>query len=128
MNWPRVIATMQALAERFEVAGCALVEPESGWVWHACGRVAASADVWESAVDYWRLHDRHRSRYATLGELAAVVLYHRLGALAILPCSADPHLHMVCVAGPGRMDWVAWQRAVRDLARSLTPEAGSVMP
>ena len=123
MNWPQVIATMQTLAERFEISGCALVEPESGWVWHACRQAAQSADVWESAVDYWRLHDRHRDHYARIGDLAAVVLYHRLGALAILPCSDEPRLHMICLAEHGRMDWKAWQRAVRELAVLLTAEA-----
>ena len=126
MNWPAVVTAMQALAERFQVAGCALVEPESGWVWHACGPQAQSDDVWESAVDYWRLHDRHRHSYAQIGELAAVVLYHRLGALAILPCSDAPRLHMICLAEHGRMDWIAWQRAVRGLADLLTTDAARV--
>ena len=118
MNWAKAQSMMAALAERFDIAGCALVEPESGWVWHSCGPTADASEVWETAVEYWRLHDRLPDGAGALGDLAAMVLYHRRGALAILPCSARPRLHMVCLS-KGSMDWIAWQRGVRDVARQL---------
>lgn len=120
MNWPPTLVAMDALAERFQIAGCALVDPTSGWVWHATGKRPQAPEVWEAAIDYWRLHDRHRGRFEGLGDLAALVLYHRHGALALLPCCNDPPLHMVCLADRGRVDWVAWQRAVRQLGELLS--------
>jgi hypothetical protein len=119
MNWPRIVAMMQELSERFEIAGCALVDPATGWIWHSCGDRPQGPEIWEAAVDYWRLHDRQRVTFGAIGDLAAVVLYHRRGALAVLPCCAEPRLHMVCLAEHGRVDWMAWQRAVREIGELL---------
>lgn len=115
MNAGRIAAGLDRMAAQEGIRACALVEGDTGLVWHATA-AAAGADVWEAAADYWRLHRRQRQRFKGLGELHAVVMYHRHETLAVLPCTREPDLLVVCVAAHGCVDWIRWQAEVRALA------------
>jgi len=102
------------------VSACALVDATSGLVWHRCGEQPAENELlWEAAIDYWRLHERQSSHFASLGELGAAVMYHHEGVLAILPCRQDTGLLVVCRASHKDVDWRGWQKRVRQLAACL---------
>lgn len=117
---PRTVAReLDAMAAQAGIVGCALVDPDTGLIWHASGRVADADRTWEAAVDYWRLHGRQRSHFSALGDLAAAVLYHRGGILAIFPCCDDPALLLVSVGEHRGVDWIRWQRATRALGVRL---------
>lgn len=117
---PRVVAdALDAMAARPGIVGCALVDPATGLVWQASGRVAVAEPTWEAAVDYWRLHGRQRSHFEALGELAAAVMYHRGGVLAMFPCCADPELLLVSLGEHRGVDWADWQRRTRALGQRL---------
>lgn len=100
------------------IRACALVEAPSGLVWHATARQGRE-HLWEAAIDYWRLHQRQRVHFQTLGDLHAAVMYHRHEVLAVLPCMREPELLVVCVATHTGVDWLAWQKLVRALAARL---------
>ncbi len=108
-----------SLAALNGVKSCALVDSQSGLVWHAVGTEPADQPLWEAAIDYWRLHGRSNAHFAALGELGAAVLYHRNAVLAIIPCAARSELLVVCIASHQGMDWRDWQRRVRAMGARL---------
>jgi hypothetical protein len=123
-----------ALAALEGVKSCALVDSQSGLVWHAVGTEPAAEELWEAAIDYWRLHGRSHTHFAALGELGAAVLYHRhampchampchavpcRAVLAIIPCAARSDLLVVCIASHQGMNWRDWQRRVRAMGERL---------
>lgn len=110
---------LSALVALNGVSACALVDSNSGLVWHAVGSQPEGEPLWEAAIDYWRLHSRSNAHFAVLGELGAVLLYHRKGVLAIIPCTAKVELLVVCIASHKGVDWVAWQRNIRAMAERL---------
>jgi hypothetical protein len=114
----RIGAELQAmLDETAGVSACALVDAASGLVWHRCGEQPAENELlWEAAIDHWRLHERLRPHFASMGELGAVALHHRDGVLVILPCRQDTGLLVVCRADHRHVDWRGWQRRLRGLA------------
>jgi hypothetical protein len=102
------------LQEHPGVIGCALVDSTSGLVWHR--RPDRLFDgVWEASVDHWRLHGRLGLHFDALGELGAIVTYHRDAMLSLIPCLRDPDVLLVCLAEHGKVDWIRWQRDARRL-------------
>jgi len=119
MNMQHVIAEMDRMAAHPGILGCALVDATTGLVWHASAGAPDAERVWEAAVDYWRLHDRQKLHFAGLGILAAAVMYHANGVLAVFPCSTDPDVLLVAHGRHRGVDWIAWQCMVRTLGRLL---------
>jgi predicted regulator of Ras-like GTPase activity (Roadblock/LC7/MglB family) len=120
MKQQLVISGLLDLVRDFPgVMGCALVEADTGLVWHSVGDLPDKERLWEASANYWQLHGRSHEHFAVLGGLGAAVLYHRRGSLAIIPCLPDPALLAVCVGEPGRVNWQAWQQGVRALAGVL---------
>jgi len=102
------------LQSHIGVIGCALVDATSGLVWHR--RPDRMFDgVWEASVDHWRLHGRLGLHFEALGELGAIVTYHRDAMLSIIPCLREPDVLLVCLAEHGKVDWIRWQRDARQL-------------
>ena len=108
-----------ALAALEGVKSCALVDSQSGLVWHAVGTEPAAEELWEAAIDYWRLHGRSYTHFAALGELGAAVLNHLHAVPAIIPCAARSDLLVVCIASHQGMNWRDWQRRVRAMGERL---------
>lgn len=123
MNNGRVAAELARMASHPGIVGCALVDATTGLVWHASDAGANTECMWEAAVDYWRLHDRRKTHFADLGMLAAAVMYHRAGVLAIIPCSSDPELLLISQGRHGSVDWTAWQRMARRLGKLIHSRA-----
>lgn len=101
------------------VRGCALVDPTTGMIWLASDNAQVELPIWEAAMDYWRLHQRHESLFAELGDLRAAVLYHGGGPLVLLPCTSEPELLLVAHGGSQSVDWRGWQGRVRELGRMI---------
>lgn len=118
MNARLISDELDRLAALDGIRSCALVEAPSGLVWHATARQGRE-HLWEAAIDYWRLHQRQRVHFQALGDLHAAVMYHRHEVLAVLPCTREPELLVVCVATHAGVDWLHWQRLVRGLAAQI---------
>lgn len=112
---------LEAMAETAGVSGCALVDADTGMVWHAAGRVASLVPFAEAAVDFWRLRTRLEPTLDPMGEVQAIVVVHSRQRLSIVGCGPD--LLLVAVSGrDARIDWLAWQQRVteiRDLAAAF---------
>ena len=117
----RIVDAMQRLLQGSQgISACALVEAESGLVWHRCGEQPPDDQLmWEAAIDYWRLHQRSQAHFASLGPLEAVALHHRQAVLAIFPCRQDTELLMVCRAAHRGVDWRGWQAGLRAFTGQL---------
>jgi len=79
MNLSRLSAELDLMVAEPGIVGCALVDANTGLVWHARARngVANADRLWEAAVDYWRLHDRqslHFAYAAALGQRHALLV------------------------------------------------------
>jgi hypothetical protein len=118
MNAGLISAELNGMAAQDGIRACALVEVGSGLVWYATADPEGGF-LWEAAIDYWRLHQRQQPRFQDLGDLHAAVMYHRHQVLAVLPCTREPELVVVCVAGHASVDWIHWQALVRSLARRI---------
>jgi hypothetical protein len=115
MDSARLTAEVDRMATQTGIVGCALVDADTGLVWHAAGSMKQSDSVWEAAVDYWRLHDRQKLHFEKLGALRAAVMYHNGGVLAIFPCCEDPEVLLVAMGLHKSVDWHQWQQRVREL-------------
>jgi len=124
MNLSRLSAELDLMVAEPGIVGCALVDANTGLVWHARARdgVANADRLWEAAVDYWRLHDRQSLHFAELGPLGAAVMYHSAGVLAVFPCCRDdPAVLLVSHGQHQGVDWVALQRRARAFGDLLRP-------
>ena len=112
----------QLLAASPGVRGCAVVDADSGFIWHRCGPDTSHLNdpLWEAAAEYWRLHRRLRPHFTELGDLGAAVLYHHQAVLAVLPCQRDPDVLVICRAEHSKVDWRAWQRGISSLGHRLS--------
>lgn len=112
----RVADTLRQMATTPGIESCALVHADSGYVFHESGRTPQPEGLWEAAIDYWQLQARQREHFEPLGKLGAAVMQHAFSVLALVPCIESPDLLVVCIAGHTNIDWMDWQRKVRDLA------------
>jgi hypothetical protein len=120
MNERLIQQELSALAAHPGVQACALVEGSSGLVWQASGNVAIEPQVWEAAVDHWRLHRRMSQHFEFLGELGAAVMYHQHAMLVVFPCAERIELLVVCIATNRSVNWRAWQEHARVMGERLT--------
>jgi hypothetical protein len=119
MNTGRFAAALEHMALQPGILGCALVDAGTGLVWHSSAGAPNADRVWEAAIDYWRLHDRQKVHFAGLGRLGAAVMYHTGGVLAVFPCCSEPDVLLVCHGQHRNVDWITWQRLVRDLGQLI---------
>lgn len=128
MKHDAVRAHLNAMATQSGISACALVDADTGLVWHAAGEPLGDTDLWEAAIDSWRMHQRQKHRFAALGALGAAVLYHQHSTLAVLPVSGDPALLLVALARRSAVDWSAWQKATRELTKRVQRQHQPLAP
>jgi hypothetical protein len=116
MNAVKLEAILQSMSALAGMAGCAMVDAETGMAWKTAGTEDIQV-LCEAASDYWRLHTRTGGHYAPLvGELAAQVLIHTRGRITIVGCGGT--LLNVCVSRePDGVDWARWKVLVGDLRK-----------
>ena len=119
-----VARRLNDLMDQPGITGCALVDTDTGLIWLSSGQVPDDR-IWEAAVSYWRLHRRQHAEFAGLGPLGAAVLYHERGVLAVLPCCSDPDILMVSLGAQRGVDWLAWQKRVREFGRFVALQGRS---
>ena len=110
---------IKALINEPGVQASALLDGGSGFIWHSASHGMVEPPNWEAAVDYWRLHNRMREHFASLGDLGAAVMYHRKAVLAVFPCGRHQELLVACMAKHAGVDWSSVQRRVRALGAWL---------
>lgn len=104
-----------SMADMPGVEGCALVEVDTGMVWHAAGQSEKMQLLSEAASDYWRLYKRLNGHFSELGEMRASVFMHVLSRITLMPCGKD-----MLLVGLTReqtpVNWSEWQSRTQQLA------------
>jgi hypothetical protein len=101
---------LDAMAALDGMVACALVERDTGMVWHCAGH-ADGVLLAEAASDYWRLCGRQDTAFAPLGPLRAQVAIHADARLTLVGCGEG--LLLVAISRePDRVDWQRWKQAV----------------
>ena len=116
---PDIAAIVKDLAAFKDIDGCALVETNTGMVWHCAGRLPDIERVAEAAVEFWRIQRRLSSHLAGLGSLRSVACSFSNRVVALFPCCEEPNLMLVCVAAKGTIAWSEWSLRAADLRKAL---------
>ena len=116
---PKIAAIVEELAAFKDIDGCALVETDTGMVWHFAGQLPDIERVAEAAVEFWRIQQRLSSQLAGLGELRSVACSFSNRVVALFPCCEEPSLVLVCVAAKGHIAWNEWGLKVAALRKEL---------
>lgn len=112
-------AMVRDLADFPGVDGCALVDAETGMVWFHAGSTEAIEKVGEAAIEFWRVEQRLRRHFASMGALQSTAYSFARNVVALFPCASSPALVLVCVARKSGVDWPAWGARVQGLRRAL---------
>jgi len=115
----KIAAIVEELATFKDIDGCALVEANTGMVWHFAGQSPEMERIAEAAVEFWRIQQRLSSHLAALGPLRSVACSFSNRVVALFPCCEEPSLILVCVAAKGHIAWKEWSSKVSDLRKAL---------
>ena len=111
-------ACVNRIARLRGVHGIALVDSDSGMVWAEAGLLADIEAISEAAVEFWRLHQRVRSNFKSLGEPQALAATFEHGLMWIVPVTLSSQrekLVAVAIAVPGATDWTGVRAELRSL-------------
>lgn len=108
MKSQRLRETLDTMASREGILGMALVEKDTGMVWHATGKLASIEDVVSAATDYWRLYQRTCHSFEALGVLRVAILMHGKGQITLRECGVSLLLITVSTS-MGAVDWTQWK-------------------
>lgn len=114
-----VISALENTCHIAGMDGCALVEAQTGMVWHHTGSFPNMEQVGEAAVEYWRTQRRVALALQELGDLRYATFKYAVRTVAIIPCDEDLGLVLVCVAGQNGVDWRQWTRSLPALRLAI---------
>lgn len=116
----RLREEVERMAQTPQFSGCALVEVDTGMVWHSAGRLQGLDQLGEAVSDYWRLNRRLAGAFIELGDLRISVFLHTKGRVTSMPCGSG----MIIVAlseHQAPIDWGLWRTHTR-LIESLVQQ------
>jgi predicted regulator of Ras-like GTPase activity (Roadblock/LC7/MglB family) len=114
-----IVSILQKLASFDGVQGCALVEADTGMVWHHAGQLAEMESVGEAAVEFWRTQNRVASRLNMMGALKFASYNYTNRVISLIPCDEERGLILVCVAVSPGMVWSDWIRELPSLRSAV---------
>ena len=115
MSAQQLQSSLDDMAALPGVVGCALVEIETGMVWHSAGAITDLTALAEAASDYWRLYQRLHTNFEQVGKLRACVMMHDAGRITQLPCGNGMLLVTISLQ-QANVDWPQWQAKTKSLA------------
>jgi predicted regulator of Ras-like GTPase activity (Roadblock/LC7/MglB family) len=101
-------SSLETLASFAGVVGCALVESDTGMVWHYAGKLTDMELVGEAAVEFWRTQRRIATQLSTLGDLQFATFKYAQGTIGLVPCDDKRGLILVCLANSQGVVWSEW--------------------
>jgi predicted regulator of Ras-like GTPase activity (Roadblock/LC7/MglB family) len=110
---------LQKLAAFDGVQGCALVEADTGMVWHYAGPMADMEHVGEAAVEFWRTQNRVAAQLGMMGPLKFASYNYGQRMIGLIPCDPDLSLVLVCVAISPGMAWNTWMKELPALRNAV---------
>ncbi len=114
-----IAAIVEELAAFKDIEGCALVETDTGMVWHFAGHLPEIEHIAEAAVEFWRIQHRLSSHLVAMGSLRSVACSFSNRVVALFPCCEGPNLVLVCVAAKGHIAWLDWSLKAVKLRKAL---------
>lgn len=115
MSADKLREEVEQMARTPQFSGCALVEVDTGMVWHCAGKLRTIERLGEAISDYWRLNKRLEASFSQLGDLRICVFLHDRGRITSMPCGNG----MIIVAlsqHQAPIDWVEWRRQTKQIA------------
>ncbi len=103
------------------VAGCALVDADTGMVWHHAGSMPDIEQIGEAAIEFWRVHKRLASNFRDFGTLNSSAHSFDNRVIALFPCCREPALVLICVATKTAIDWHKFRENLALLKQALPP-------
>lgn len=103
-----ITSALEQLANFDGVSGCALVEAETGMVWHHVGKLTDMELVGEAAIEFWRTQRRVAIQLEAMGELKFANFKYANKTIALVPCDEKRGLILVCLAGGRGVNWRDW--------------------
>jgi hypothetical protein len=113
VNTQNISAELARMALTPGVEACALVDAATGMVYLSAGGHPGIDAIAEAASDYWRMHGRNGTPFASLGPLQAISMIHQDGVLSLMPCGNG--IVMATLSGRMQLDLGAWYRRVSQL-------------
>lgn len=110
---------LQKLASFNGIQGCALVEADTGMVWHFAGQLTEMESVGEAAVEFWRTQNRVATRLDMMGALKFASYNYAHRVISLIPCDEERGLILVCVAVSPGMVWSDWIRELPSLRSAI---------
>ena len=98
------------LANFTGISGCALVEADTGMVWHHAGELNDMERVGEAAVEFWRTQRRISKQLEVVGELKFANFKYANKTIALVPCDESRGLILVCLANSQGVNWRDWMQ------------------
>lgn len=117
---PDIAVLVQKLAAFPGIDGCALVESDTGMVWHYAGTWPDIEKIGEAAVEFWRLKRRLSAQLQNLGSLNSAAYAFSQQVVGLFPCSDSLGLILVFVGKKRKVDWSAWDTELKGLQTALT--------
>jgi predicted regulator of Ras-like GTPase activity (Roadblock/LC7/MglB family) len=114
-----IIEILQKLAMFDGVQGCALVEADTGMVWHHAGPMTEMERVGEAAVEFWRTQNKVSAQLGMMGALKFASYNYGQRMIGLIPCDPELSLILVCVAISPGMAWNTWMKEVPALRHAV---------
>lgn len=114
-----VAKILEKLASFDGVQGCALVEADTGMVWHHAGQQLDMESVGEAAVEFWRTQNRVSGRLSMMGVPKFASFNYAKCVISLIPCDEELGLILVCVAVSPGMVWSDWLRELPTLRSAV---------
>lgn len=103
-----IAASLESLSSFAGITGCALVEAETGMVWHHASKLIDMERVGEAAVEFWRTQRRIAIQLEAVGELKFANFKYANKTIALVPCNDTRDLILVCMADSQGVSWSNW--------------------
>lgn len=116
--------SLVTLASFGGISGCALVEADTGMVWHHAGELVDMERVGEAAVEFWRTQRRVAIQLEALGELKFVIFKYANKTIALVPCDEQRDLILVCMAHSQGVSWNEWLKHLPPLRLAISEYVG----
>jgi hypothetical protein len=121
-----VHAELASMAAMPGVKACALVEIESGMVWHTAGDMQRFEEFGEAAVEYWRVYLRHEKIMRTFGHLRIATFIFEHTFLAMTAFSSHTPPLLLVAATRQDIDWRVWSTHL-DKLKALLGDTGVIV-
>ena len=116
------------ISQQPKMDGCALVQEDTGMVWHYSGQIKDIERISEAVIEFWRVHQRLKIPLQSLGSLKSAAFSFSNQIVALFPCIQSPPLVLVCITKKTSVDWSLWQPLILALNQAVADKYSKAAP